>query len=155
MNTLFESEGWAYKTYEPEFSGNEEFITLWQARKDGRFLPAWEDFEFEDFTSWWGNIMVLDYLKDPFDFRFRLWGQNMVIRYQREATNSLGSEMVAQGKMHQMDIDYYQYIAEHAKIGYSTGPFVWQGREHITTAFLDLPLSSDGKTVTNCLSLMI
>ena len=121
----------------------------------GRFLPAWKDFELEDFAPWWGNLMVLDFYNNPFDFRYRLWGTNLAELHQLDITNMRTADLKKIGQDCLSDLAFYEHIASNVVIGRNFGHPRWVNREHIATSYTDLPLSDNGRSVTHCMSLLI
>src|SRR5438445_5428741 len=52
----------------------------WRARRHGRDFPGRSDIDPLDFTFALGNIELIDVLRDPLQFRYRLFGVNIAMR---------------------------------------------------------------------------
>lgn len=63
-------DGWVYQVFEKntpasEFGIFQNFKQLWDSKREGDALPAWRDFELEDFAEWYGWITVEDIIPGP------------------------------------------------------------------------------------------
>lgn len=80
MEFFSKIEAWTYYTCDLDtpaenFEFHTTIVNLWNRKRDGNNLPAWSDFELEDFKEWWGWLSVLDRnASDGSDWKYRLWG---------------------------------------------------------------------------------
>lgn len=138
----------------PPALGFEKFFDLWKSKQAGRFAPAWQDYQFEELSDWWGSIMVIDFQPDPFNFQYRLFGTKVVKLFGIDVTGKWASELFGGKYDISYDMDFYEMLSTNPSMSYSHGSVLWQNREHVKCAFLELPLSDNNETVTNLLSLM-
>lgn len=126
---------------------------LWQSKRTNNKLPAWRDFDLLDFKGWYGFLIVYDVLHDPFDLKYRLFGTEMVTLYKTEYTGKTIRENNFTIE-DEVDIDHFEGLFSERKIGASAGPLYWDNRHWRHLSFLDLPLSTDGDTITHFLTAM-
>lgn len=84
-------ESWTYEYFDLDerastFAGAEDFVELWKQKRGDRPMPAWADYDWYDLTPWWGSLVLMDYLYDPFDFQYRLFGTKAVDRFKIDVT---------------------------------------------------------------------
>lgn len=152
--------GWLYEVFdrnvEPEaLPGCEDLVRLWQHKRGGRLVPAWSDFDFHEFKGWHGRISLTEVLYDPFDFRYRLVGSQIVERLRKDFTGKLYSEMVSDGMDPLDDFEFYEMTSREMLISRLSGNLRWAGRKHVTVTFVDFPLSDAGDMATHSLSAML
>jgi hypothetical protein len=72
----------------------QDALTYWENKRAGRRMPARRDldpvFEIPTLLRW---IILVDVLRDPLDFRYRLIGSGVVDRSRRNYTGKLFSEL--------------------------------------------------------------
>lgn len=68
-------------------------LQQWEARRNGRFCPAWADFPVVDLRHWLGSLNLLDVVDEGADFRFRVYGTRMAEMMGHELTGKLVSEL--------------------------------------------------------------
>jgi len=154
------ADNWLYEYFDrdvgPEaLPGFEDILHLWRGKCAGRPVPALADFEFYDFTGWHGCIMMTDIFYDPFDYRFRLVGVDVVARLGADYTGRLYSEVVCDGVNPINDFEFYEMTAHKMLISRVSGDLGWTGREYSTATFVDFPLSDNGRMATHFLTAMI
>ena len=118
----------------------------WSERRRGRSMPSRADFDVLDLRYILGDLNLLDVLRDPLRFRFRVHGSNAVAR--------LGFDLTGKTIDGYPDPDYRRIVREHFSAAVrSKAPqrivrdpyrirdrvLRWEG--------LILPLSADGNTV--------
>ncbi len=130
------------------------FKAMWdEKRVDGR-LPAWRDFELQDFAPWWGWIIVEDVIRDPdFDTRYRLWGVNVATFYGVDFTGKRVTELDTP-IMWPEDLAFNERLAHERLIGLCRGPMQWNERKYKDYAYMLLPLADDGETVDRLITLI-
>ena len=152
--------GWLYETFERDIDpealpGFEDLVRLWQDKRGDRPVPAWADFDFHDFRGWHGRISLADVTYDPFDFRYRLVGQQMAERLNKDYTGKLYSEMVSEGMDPVDDFEFYEMTCRKMLISRLSGDLRWAGQQPVTAIFVEFPLSDTGEKATHILSTML
>ena len=160
MTVWKKSKDWTYETFErdvePEMlPGFEDLVRLWQAKRGDRPVPAWSDFDFRDFVGWHGRITTYEVSHDPFDIRFRLFGEKVAERYRADFTGRLLSELVESGQEPAEDMAFYEMAAAKMLIARTSGELNWLRRPHVSTTFVEFPLSDTGEMATHIVSAMI
>jgi len=65
----------------------------WEERRQGRAFPARRDLDPLDFRYALGHVVLLDVLRDPVRFRFRLHGSELTARAGYDMTGKLVDEL--------------------------------------------------------------
>ena len=65
-------KGWTYDFFDRDIEpsalpGFEDFVRLWQDRRDDWVVPSWSDFDFNDFKCWHGRLGLYEISYDPID----------------------------------------------------------------------------------------
>ena len=72
----------------------EDALTYWESKRTGRRMPARRDLdpvlEIPNLLRW---IILVDVLRDPLDFRYRVIGSGVVDRCRQNYTGKLFSEL--------------------------------------------------------------
>jgi len=125
----------------------------WCERRQGRRFPARRDLDPLDFRYVLGHVMLIDVLREPLRFRFRLHGSEIVNRVRYDLTGKLLDELP--------DREYRAYALERCRGLVETGEPLHtaqdrelDGRIHRYEA-LWLPLSDDGARVTMLMCALI
>ncbi len=160
MTVWKESAFWKYETFErdvpPErLPGFEGLLGLWRRKRGDRVAPAWKDFEFGDFVGWFGRIVVADIFYEPFDYRYRLFGEAVAMKYRTDHTGKTGSDLVARGLEPEDDLRFYEHACRNMLIARVSGELRWLDRPHARATFAEFPLSDDGARTTHLLAAMI
>ncbi|MBT4891005.1 MAG: hypothetical protein HON65_15775 [Rhodospirillales bacterium] len=158
MNQSLEPNHWTYETFRKntpasEFRQFESFKQLWDSKRKGDSLPAWRDFQIEDFAKWYGWMTVEDIISiEPFDSVYRLWGSNVTTLYDTDLTGKKMSE-AEEGVFSLEDFKLGTKMARNQLITLCTGPLKWREVEEKVFSFIEVPLSDDGHTVDKILAL--
>lgn len=162
---------WTYKVYDlnsppEEFRRFEGFVRLWNdKRKDGK-LPAWRDFDINDFEGWWGWITVMDLDitreegSEHIDATYRLWGSSL--------TELLGVDLTGQSirsrkaSFDELDSGFSRHdfklfgdIVNGPAIGCAMGKIYWEAeRSFVLLTNFRMPLADDGRTVDKLMSVI-
>jgi hypothetical protein len=155
-----ESDLWKYETFEldvePEIlPGFEDLVRLWHDKRGDRPAPAWRDFGFHDFDGWHGRIAVSDVSYDPFDFRYRLFGEKMAEQFKADHTGKLFTHLIDIGQEPAEDLEFYEMACREMVITRVSGQLYWLRRPHANVTFVEFPLSDDGETTTHFVEAMI
>jgi len=156
MNTSI--KGWTYRVYMDDldaqvfgpFSG---LVDLWRQKSGAARYPAWRDFEFGDFSDWWGRLSLCDIHTQPFDIEFVLWGTALTewwgIDYTRKKMSETYENRVRNWE--KFEGPYFRYLTGMGGIGVVKGDLRVLGRGFVSIQGIDLPLIRDGH-VTQVLS---
>lgn len=127
------------------------FYADWDARRRGRELPARRDFDPCDFTYALGNVSLMDVMRDPLRFRFRLHGTGVVARTGTDMTGKFVHEM--------KDLRHCEMATEHFRESMETRrPVVKIRNAYVTDVriwnceVLVLPLSSNATDIDMLMS---
>ena len=151
-------EGWTYEYFPPgeDFVAPafaDGFVDLWQAKRGERFAPALKDYDWDDLRPWWGKMVITDMLRDPFDYRYRLFGTHLADIFETDPTGRKASDLKDDIKYDiSDDLPFYEFLCENPSIVHTHGVIYWQDRDHIQCDFVEVPLSDDGERVTNIMS---
>jgi hypothetical protein len=118
----------------------------WQARRRGRPLPARADFDPIDLKYVLGKLLLVDVLREPLQFRFRLVGTELVKR--------LGVDLTGRTLDDYPDPEYREFLRQRYTAAVTARRplssiqtrLILDGRLRRYEALL-LPLASDGVTV--------
>ncbi len=146
---------WTYELFDhnttaAQFGVFESLVALWRAKRSGREMPSWADFDFLDFKGWHSVIAVQEVVTEPFDLRCRLWGIRLTEIFGSDYTGKLYSE-IGTGYM-ENDIAYFAELCRTGSIGMRHGKLDWLQNADKSAGFIDLPLSGDGLAVNRFLT---
>jgi hypothetical protein len=159
------SNEWDYHVFDSDtephkFGVFQSIVELWNSKRQDAQLPAWRDFNFDEFVGWWGWMSVCDISYDPvFDTHFRLWGTNVVDLLEFELTgkspriNTVPPFEYSNG-YDQLEFDFLEALVKQSAIGTSFGELNSQNRNYIKYEEITLPLADDGKSVDKLLFVM-
>ena len=125
----------------------------WLERKGARRYPGRRDLDPVDLRYVLGHLMLLDVLRDPLRFRFRLHGARITSRVRYDLTGKLLDELP--------DPAYRDYAIDRCKAVVASGaPLVVRHSRMLdgqpwAYEALWLPLSEDGSEITMLLCAMI
>jgi len=145
-------KGWTYHVYPGDISSAElgpfqSLVDLWRAKSGENALPTWRDFEFEEFSLWWGRLSLANVLDNPFDIKFPLWGTILTDWWGVDYTNKK-METVYQGRKEnweKFEGPYIRALIENQGVGIVRGDLRVVGRSFLTVQGVDLPLLKDGR----------
>lgn len=163
--------GWTYSVYDldtpaQDFGQFEGIVNIWNAKRCDGTLPAWRDFELDDFEGWWGWVTAMD-LKFTqgqdgvgIDAHYRLWGSNLTDLLGTDLTNKSihsreASYGVLEGGFSSHDFRLFRELVNGPAIGRSNGTIFWEKqRSYVSLTNIRLPLADDGKTVDKFMSVV-
>jgi hypothetical protein len=122
----------------------------WSGRRRGRDLPSRADIDPLDFPYVLGNVVLVDVLRDPLSFRYRLIGVNLVQRDGWDLTGKTVDEIPEPEYRRHIRGVFEKIVAERRPVSGMRDLFV-DGRVRRYEA-LSLPLSNDGRSVTMILA---
>lgn len=122
------------------------FLEIWRRRCVNARLPSRSDFEPSVFAGHLGWIVLTDVEHEPLRFRFRLIGSNVAEMAGRDVTGRYLDEVYSP-EVHRVVTAGYRAAVELRQPVRVHGYFRQVDRGFMTLESLELPLSSDGRTV--------
>jgi hypothetical protein len=155
-----EHDFWKYEMFERDIEpemlpGFEDLVRLWRDKRGDRPMPAWSDFDFHDFVGWHGRIAMMEILFEPFDYRYRLFGEKISEQYRVDFTGKLGSELVDSDFERVEELEFYELVCRKMLISRVSGQLKQFRRPHVSATFVEFPLSDNGETTTHTVMAMI
>jgi len=117
----------------------------WRARHRGQLLPGRRDIDPIDLAFILGDMVLLDVLRDPLRFRYRLVGANIVMRSSRDNTGVMVHEH-PDLEFRPTALRFYRSIAAGARPDAERRNMITDDQVR-RYEILGLPLAADGKTV--------
>lgn len=125
-------------------------LAYWESKiVDGR-IPARRDIEPLDIPELLPQIILLDVVQDPWNFRFRLIGTNVVYHLAQDWTGSWFSDIGHMAPPSHIFTACVE-VASSAKPLRNQTPYVGPHSAFVSSDDVILPLSEDGKTVDKLL----
>ena len=125
----------------------QDALKYWDSKREGRRMPARHDLdpilEVPKLLPW---IILVDVLRNPLDFRYRLIGSGVVDRSRRNFTRKLFSELTHIGPDSQLWKQRATVVETGAPLCCEP-PYVGQTPGVHRIVVIHLPLSEDGETV--------
>jgi hypothetical protein len=118
----------------------------WETRRRGRTMPARADFDPFDLKYMLGKLLLVDVLRDPLRFRFRLIGTELLKRSGIDLTGRMLDDHPDPEYREYMRQRYITAVAGRQPLSSIQTRLVLDGRLRRYEALL-LPLASDGETV--------
>jgi hypothetical protein len=131
---------------EPEHPLLLELMTYWRGRHRDGGLPARADIDPLHFPKLLPNIFLVDVLKGPPHFRFRLMGTRLAETYGIDITGKSVSEALPSTIIGVVEALYRQ-VAEKRQPIRTYGKLIWLGKHHIAFESIHLPLAGTGGNV--------
>lgn len=123
-----------------------QILDYWLSKKGDRFAPGRADIDPAEIQHLLPFVGLVDVLRDPMRFRYRLAGTEIVKWYGQELTSRYLDEIDLDG--HQSEIiREYEKVAERGEAACAVWDYTRHDGRHIRYERLALPLSSDGKTI--------
>jgi hypothetical protein len=118
----------------------------WQARRRGRAMPARADFDPVDLKYMMGKLLLVDVLRDPLRFRYRLIGTELVKRRGIDLTGRMLDDHPDPEYREYSRQRYVTAVLGRQPLSSIQTRLVLDGRLRRYEALL-LPLAGDGETV--------
>lgn len=159
MKKWQENKGWNYYQCDldekiTDFPIFESIHQLWMDKRTDKWLPAWKDFEFEEFVGWHKHLILYEVTTQPFDLTYRIFSSFAADIYGKNYAGKRFSDPDFDIE-DEYDLLHFKLLHGLHKVGLSTGPVQWFQKEYIKLSFLELPLSADGENITHFLSCMV
>lgn len=129
-----------------------EFHGYWEAKKNGRDLPSWDDIDPAELRSLLPNMLAVTIEHDPFRIFYRLVGTR-IVQFRNELTGRYLDEIeefpaeVKDGLTQE-----YQLVCTRRAPTYSRDVLLTRYGNSITFYGSIFPISSDGVTVDRCVA---
>jgi hypothetical protein len=93
------------------------------------------------------GFTIIEILRNPDDFRYRLLGTNLTQFFGRDSTGKRFSEIEYPQPQGERLKRYFELVANDGAVVYRETTADWANRDYITIASMFLPGSSDGKEI--------
>jgi hypothetical protein len=124
----------------------QRLYAYWQERRREREFPARRDIDPLDFRYALGHVMLLDVLREPLRFRFRLHGTALTLRAGYDMTGKMADEL-PNARNRDMLVARCRAVVERRQPLVTTDERL-VGRRTSAYEVLWLPLSDDGSTIS-------
>lgn len=124
----------------------QEILAYWLKKKGNRFAPSRSDIDPAEITHLLPYVGLVDVLRNPLRFRYRLAGTQIVESYGYELTGHYLDEADLNGHLGAIVTEYTK-VAEQGEAVCATWDYTRKDGRHIRYERLALPLSSDGRIV--------
>ena len=121
-------------------------LDYWTTLRGGRAMPARGDLELDQMVRILPNLILIDILREPLDFRYRLIGTRIEEFMAEPYTGHCLSEIPHQAPPNQIWNNCEKAVASGAPV-YDDAPYVGPKKDFVTPEALLLPLSPDGEAV--------
>ncbi|MEQ8266833.1 MAG: PAS domain-containing protein [Parvibaculum sp.] len=115
-------------------------------RREAGRLPSRADVNPAEIPRLLPHIALLDILRDPLDYRYRLVGTRLVEMMGAERTGKRMREVLTPPAIEATVELMTQLLRTREPLAFS-GTLFWLGKDYIEFETVILPLSSDGETV--------
>lgn len=123
-----------------------KILAYWLSKKGDRLAPSRGDIDPAEIVQLLPYVGLVDVLRGPLRFRYRLAGTEIVRSYGQELAGRYLDEIDLNG--HQSEIiAEYKEVAERGDAACATWDYTRHDGRHLRYERLALPLSSDAKTV--------
>jgi hypothetical protein len=129
-------------------------LGIWDARRQGRQMPARADFDPCDLKAHLGHLFLVDVERNPIRFRYRLVGTHITNVVNRDVTGRYFEDIYI-GRLLETMIEVHSWVANEraplrifSRTGHAPNMvYVYDG--------LLLPLSTDGETMNMVLGALL
>ena len=119
---------------------------FWQAKLNGRRIPASGDFDRADMARWADNLMMVDVPGDIADFRIRWLGANLATMFATPRAGTGIEAMTSTGERGSI-LPQYRVVIDTGLPAYYATEVELSKRGVVAQRKLILPLSGDGAKV--------
>jgi hypothetical protein len=131
-----------------DFAEFADIINLWRSRiPEGKTKPCWSDFEFEDFTNWYGRISLGE-IHGQNNLYMVLWGTQLVDWWGTDHTKKYLNDVQNTYGLNWDDGEgsYIKYLIKNDGIGRWIGPLNIVDRGMVVIECIDLLMRKDDRT---------
>lgn len=128
---------------------NQASLAYWLQQRGDRQMPARQDLLPADMISFLPNIILLDVLQSPLDFRYRLIGTKVTLQMLHTDNTGLTMRQLenkGQGPDSKIFGNCRRAVESGRPVAAKT-PYVGKNSDFKATEDIILPLSADGQTV--------
>ncbi len=118
----------------------------WQKIRGDKLMPSRADFSPASIVVCLPNLVLIDVLRDPLDFRYRLIGTKVDYHSRHYHTGQRISEIPERANPNQVWKNLVA-VSESKKPSGRMIPYVGPHKEFLETRQITLPMSSDGENV--------
>ena len=136
---------------EPRF--RDSFV-YWDGKRVGRSMPSRRDIDPIEIPRLLPYVMLIDVLRDPLDFRYRLIGTEVRRILHGDYTGKRYTDVPGKGPGSVVWGDYEAVVARKEPL-VSTPPYVGPDKQVRRCRNLLMPLSDDGATVNMVLGVVV
>lgn len=130
----------------------ERLLAYWDRKRAGRPWPLRSDIEPADIKPLLPNIMLVDITREPFRARYRLVGTEIAHVAHFDFTGHFLDQLTFEGGDAMDWVGCYRQVVESGLPGFGIVHWLAPGAAHRWIEFLICPLSTDGISVTQCIS---
>jgi hypothetical protein len=123
-----------------------EARAYWERARGGRAMPARADLDPAEMTRFLPNVIMLDVVHDPLDFRYRLVGSE-IERHSSERNTGQWMSTMPSRRPPSTVWENLKAVVESRTPSERSIPYVGPHKDFMTTRQITLPLSADGETV--------
>ncbi len=125
--------------------------SYWDEKRAGRPFPARSDLNPGDLVPHLGSMTLIDVEYDPFRLRYRLIGTTITTMMRRDATGAYYDELYSPEILASIYSSYHWMIENKRPTRTYGEPVIGDRIDYHIHEALNLPLSSDGKTIDKVL----
>ncbi|MBL8805640.1 MAG: PAS domain-containing protein [Rhodospirillales bacterium] len=125
----------------------------WRTKSATGRLPGRTDIDPGEMVAFLAHVVLLDVLRDPLDFRYRLMGTAVEAHMLRQYTGELMSTIEHQRAPSRIWSDFELVVVRCRPI-LTDVPYVGPHREFLRVQHVIMPLAADGKQVDMVLSVV-
>ncbi len=118
----------------------------WDSKRAGRRMPARADIDPAEMVPFLSHVVLMDVLRDPPDFRYRLMGTTVDSHMTRHYTGLRLSEVPHQRPPSAMWSNFEAVARDRVPL-LTNVPYVGPHKEFLRVQDLIMPLSADGEIV--------
>jgi len=128
-------------------------LAYWESKRRGRRMPARRDIDPAEMLDLLPNVMLVDVVREPLDFRYRLIGTAIVAHMRHDYTGQRFSALPRQGRDSKLWAAAARILEERRPI---FGEISCVGIDRCVRDYRDLymPLSEDDDAVNMILGLV-
>jgi hypothetical protein len=130
----------------------ERLLAYWDLKRAGRPWPLRADIDPADIKPLLPNIMLVDIMRQPFRVRYRLVGTEIAHVAHFDFTGHFLDQLTFEGGDSMDWAGCYRQVTETGRPGFGTVHWLSPVAAHRWVEFLICPLSTDGASVTQCIS---
>lgn len=133
-----------------------QFLKIWETARDGRFAPSWKDLNFSSFPIEIIPYMYLiDVLQDPVRFRYRFIGTKVCELEGQDYTNRFVHDLQPSTLASAANCEFRKFARNPQPVFFMMVANIDAYRRYLYSVYggMRLPLSDDGKTLNQIISL--